>query len=220
MTFKFKCLMALCFVPSTAFAGVRIDLRPTQPVPPGGYQPNADVQVDAFLVDTGNPQGNIMFRGIFLDFTDSSSSFTYLDPTVPGDIFGPNEFAWAMTWPLDSGFYNLPQTSWVYPLPTANPLFQYVLPNNGEVHLGHLILDVGATGGTLDALNDDVADANFGARVDFGFGGAGDPITTWRAFTGEVTGGVLELPVIPEPTTCLLLVLAASALFIPGKAVR
>lgn len=220
MTFKLKCVMVLCIVTSTAFAGVRIDLRPTPPVPPGGYQPNADVQVDAYLVDTGNPQGNIMFRGIFLDFTDSTSSFSYLDPNGSDGLFGSNDFAWSNPWPFDSGFYQLPQTSWVYPLPTANPLFQYVLPNNSEVHLGHLIVDVGANGGILDALNDDAADPNFGARVDFGFGGAGDPITTWRAFTGDVTGGVLELPVIPEPTSCLLLALGASTILIKRKASR
>lgn len=211
-------LSGFCY--SVALAGARIDLRPTPPIPPGGYQPGTDVQVDAWLVDTGNPQGNISFRGIFLDFTDSSSSFSYLDPDGSGSL-GPNDFWWTMGgFAIGQPAPQLPQASWVYPLATPNPLFQYTMPNNGEVLLGQLIVDLGATGGNLDALNDDAADPNLGAAVSFGFGGPGDPVTTWRAFTGEITGGVLELPVVPEPTSCLLLAFGASALFVNRKAGR
>ncbi len=211
---------------TVALAGARIDLRPTPPIPPGGYQPGTDVQVDVFLVDTGNPQGNIQFRGVFLDFSDSPpwagepGTLTYPDLDGPGPQMA-NSFYWINPFTIGGCLpCRLPQTSWVYPLPTPNPLFQITLPNNGEVQLGHLFVDVGTQGGVLDAVNDDVADPNFGARVDFGFGGAGDPVTTWRAFTGDITGGVLELPVIPEPTSCLLLALGASALFIKRKANR
>ncbi len=215
----------LALISSSAFAGLRIDLRPTPPVPPGGYQPGTDVQVDVFLIDTGNPQGNIPFRGVFLDFRVSPpwggtpGTFAYLDPDGPGPL-GAGDFALIDPLPIGMQWTSLPLVSWVYPLPTPNPLFQITMPNDAEVKVGHLIVDVGTQGGVLDALNDDVADPNFGARVDFGFGGVGDPVTTWRAFNGDITGGVLELPVVPEPTSCLLLAFGASALFVKRKADR
>lgn len=199
----------LALISSSAFAGLRIDLRPTPAVPPGGYQPGTDVRVDTFLVDTGNPQGNIGFRGIFLDFSDSAITFSYLDPDGAGSLQA-GEFAWIVApFGLPPVFPQLPQTSWVYPLPMPNPFFQITMPDNGEVAIGHLIVDVGTQGGILDALNDDAADPNLGAAVSFGFGGPGDPVTTWRAFNGDITGGVLELPVIPEPTSFVLLAGAA-----------
>ncbi len=199
---------------SPALAGARLDLRPTPSVPPGGYQPGTDVRVDVFLIDTGNPQGNILLRGAFLDFSDSATTFTYLDPDGPGPLWN-GEFDWDNEFGFSCGAAGcsmLPQASWVYPLPTPNSLFQITIPDGGEVLLGHLIVDVGTQGGVLDALNDDVADPNFGARVDFGFGGPNDPVTTWRAFNGDITGGVLELPVIPEPTSLVLITCAAGFL--------
>lgn len=211
---KFQICSALV-VSTTTFAGARIDLRPVPPVPPGGYEPGADVQVNVFLVDNGNPQGQISFRGIFLDFSDSPpwggppGTLSYLDPDGGGPL-GPNDFYWPgpiCTCPPPPP---LPLTSWVYHLPTPNPLFQITMPDGGEVQLGSLTVDVGTQGGILDSLNADEANINFGgARVDFGFGGPNDPVTTWRAFTGDITGGVLELPVIPEPASLLLLSSAA-----------
>ncbi len=198
------------------FAGLRIDLRPTPPVPPSGYQPNTLVDVDFFLVDTGNPQGAIQMRGVFLDFFDSPpwggapGTLTYPDPDGPGSLTA-NEFNWFTPFTICFGPCGggLPLTAWVYPLPTPNPLFQITMPDNGEVQIGELKVNVGASGGILDATNHDNPDINFGARVDFGFGGPNDPVTTWRAFTGDITGGVLELPVIPEPASLLLLSSAA-----------
>lgn len=194
-------------ISSSALAGLRIDLRPIPPVPPGGYEPGTDVHVNVFLFDTGNPQGQIAFRGVFLDFSDSPpwggepGTLTYPNP----DGTGNGEFSWITPFSIHPNPGFLPQTSWVYALQTPNPLFQIVMPDNGEVQLGSLLVDVGTQGGVLDATNRDNPDPIFGARVDFGFGGAGDPVTTWRAFTGDITGGVLELPVIPEPESCLLM---------------
>lgn len=225
---NFKSAVVVWLVLSVpVFAGLRIDLRPNPPVPPNGYQPNTLVDVDFFLVDTGNPQGAIQTRGVLLDFLDSPpwggapGTLTYPDPDGTGPLWA-NMFNWINPFTICYGpcFGGLPQTSWVYPLPTPNPLFQITVPDNGEVQIGDLKVNVGSAGGVLDAMNDDNPDPQFGARVDFGFGGAGDPVTTWRAFNGDITGGVLALPVVPEPTSCLLLALGASALFINRKAGR
>lgn len=190
---------------SSAFAGVRIDLRTNPPIPEFGYNLNQDITVDVFLVDTGNPQGNIQFRGVFLDSSD----------TAPQLTVGP-QFNWMNPFGIGAVFPNMPQTSWVYPLPTANSMFQIVLPNDGEVRLGDVNVNVGNTPGIykLDLSNGDNADVSFGARADFGFGGAGDPVTTWRSFTGDITGGSIQIPVaIPEPASLLLLAGGAIALF-------
>lgn len=194
---------------SAALAGMRIDLRADPPVPPGGYEPNSIVDLQVYYVDTGNPQGNILFRGLFLDFNDSPpwggapGTFTYLgggsSPSPGGDLY----FGWVNMFGIGM-LPPLPNTSWIYPLSTPNPLFQITLPDNGEVYAGHIYINVGTAGGTVDVTNDDVADPNWGARADFGFGGPNDPVTTWRAYTGELTGGVLELPVVPEPASVVM----------------
>lgn len=180
---------------STALAGpvwggLRIDLRPDVP---GPYNPGQTVNVDVYLVDTGNPQGNIQFRGIFLDFTDTEAGL------VPAAWFH-----WNAPFCLDCEWSPLPNPAWVYPLAQPNPLFQITMPENGEVNAGDINVTVNADG-WLDVMNDDNPDSNFGARVNFGFGGQGDPVTTWRAFTGEITGGALFMDVVPEPGTLVLL---------------
>lgn len=192
-------IIALHSAAAGTFGGARIDLRPDPPVPPGGYEPNTIVDVEVFFVDTGNPQGDILFRGLFLDFNDSPpwggspGTLSYLTCCLEWD----NPFPLAVTYPL-------PRTSWVYPLMTPNPVFQTILPDEGEVYVGHLYVNLGSAGGILDVMNDDNPDPYYGAQAHFGFGGAGDPVTVWRAYTGELTGGVIDLPVVPEPTMLLL----------------
>lgn len=210
-------LILTVFFCQTAMAGARIDLRPTPPVPPGGYQPNSTVRVDAVLVDTGNPQGAIPFRGIFLDFSNSppwtpgAGTLTFPDPDGPGPLVA-DYFNWAFDFTI-CGLRGcpgaLPLVSWVFPNGSPLPGFQAILPNDGELALGYTHVHLGSEGGVLDVMNADAADLNLGASVIFGFGVTpNDPVTTWRAFTGELTSGVLELPVIPEPTSCLLLAVA------------
>lgn len=186
---------AVLGIATSAFAGAMVDLRPDVA---GPYVPGQVVNVDVWLVDTGDPVGNVQFRGLFLDFADTGAG---LAPAA--------NFTWENPFGIGAVFPALPNTSWVYPLATPNPLFQITLPEGGEVRLGDIDVTTNATD-TLDVMNADNADPNFGARADFGFGGAGDPVTTWRAFSGELTGGTLEM-VVPEPGTLALLGLGAAA---------
>lgn len=216
-TFAF--LVALLAINQSLLAGLRIDLRPVQPG--NDYDRGQVVDINVFLVDTGNPQGDISFRGVFLDFTDTSPSVTFPDPDGGGQL-GNGQFSWINPFTIGAVFPNLPQTSWVYPLPTPNPLFQIKVPNDGEVQIGSLKLRVPDQFGffVLDALNDDAADPNIGARVDFGFGGPGDPVTTWRAFDGQITGGEFHFTnTCPEPGIMVLLLGSAGVSFRQRKGI-
>lgn len=190
-----------------ASAGARLDLRPIPPVPPGGYAPGTLVQVDVWAVDTGNFQGDILFRGWFLDFADSSPALRYPGPDSSLGTSDDNEFQWYHPFGIAAVFPDLPYTSWVMPI-LPNPIWSILLPDEGETWLGKLQVVVPDEPGPylLDARNADDPNINFaGARADFGFGGPNDPVTTWLAFAGDITGGTLELPVVPEPGTLMML---------------
>ncbi len=211
-------IAALMVITSPAIAGARIDLRPQPPPPPGGYPANFTVHVDVSLVDTGNPQGDIRIRGMVLDFEDSSDSLAFPGSDGLSGSSDDNLFTWNNPFGIGTLWPSLPTTSYIWPLGPAG-ILQPTLPNDGEWWMGHIEVRLGTTSAILDVMNADEMDMNIGgAQVAGGYGGPVDPVFTWRAFTGELTGGVLELPVVPEPTSCVLLALGASTLFIKRKA--
>lgn len=188
------CICVAIFA-TVSFAGARIDLRPTPPPNGADYQVGDIINVEAFLVDTGNPQGALGIRGIFLDFEDSSGlTYPGID-AIPGTD-DDDQFHWYDPTGLAAVFPYLPRPSIGYPM--VFPPFPPPLPPGGEMFMGDVNIRLESIPATLDVMNDDVSDPNYGARIDFGFGGPGDPVTTWRAFTGDLTGGVL---IIPEPAT-------------------
>ena len=199
---------------STTRAGARIDLRPEPPENGISYQRYERVNVDVVMVDTGNAQGDIAFRGLYLDFEDS----TALSFPGPDGGFGgldDNEFDWINPFGIGAEFPDLPRTSIVYT--NVPPWGLPTLPDGGELLLGQIMMRIDSLPATLDVLNADAADPNLGARADFGMGGPGDPVTTWRAFTGDITGGVL---VIPEPATLIGMLVMAGILTTPRAATR
>ncbi len=211
------CFGILLTCSTATFAGARIDLRPqgltTTPgdIPSVTVTPGQTLNLQAFIVDTGNPQGAIAFRGVFLDFTDTSSSIVEAngwagpDGIFEDDLDNDGYFNWINPFTIPRFIPPLPYQSWVYPLPNPNPIFQIVLPDNGEIQLGSILVDVPSQlPAIIDVMNADAPSVFYGARVDFGFGGPNDPVTTWRAHTGELTGGQLLL--VPEPATFLLFV--------------
>lgn len=192
-------LSIVLLLSSTALAGARIDLR--VPGHPGGGTPEfpqvfldpGNYTIEVFMVDTGNPQGDIYFRGLFLDASDTVGITT--SPT----------FAWSNPFGIGATFPNLPNTSWVYPLASPILPFMNVLPDNGELLMGSMTITIqSGDWGTLDLVNAGEPSASFGAAAHFGFGGPSDPVTAWRAFTGDITGGRLGVN-IPEPSMFVLL---------------
>lgn len=193
--------------PVTTLAGARIDLRPAPPPNGAEYQVGDVFNVDVFMVDTGNPQGDINFRGLFLDFADSEG-FSYPGMDATSGTQDDNQFRWVSPFDICACFPNLPGTSMVFP--DVGPPWLPRLPDGGELLLGYLNVRLETVPATLDVMNDDEPDPTFGARADFGFGGLNDPVTTWRAYTGDITGGV---HVIPEPASLALLTLTAAGTF-------
>ncbi len=180
----FLAFVSWCGLTVFSYAGVKIDLRPNPPVPPGGYLPNTSVHVDTYLVDTGNPTlGDISFRGISLNFRDT-------DPGLSFSHSGSSWFSWISS-PLGASFNSYPETDWVYFGLASNPVLQITLPDNGEVKFGEFEVNVGSKGGYVDLLNSLALNANYIARVEFGFNGA----TVWTLNNGGLSGGQLELPV-------------------------
>lgn len=156
--------------------------------------------VSAYIVDTGPSDWNIQFRTISLDFNDTPPWDGSAETLDCGSLF-----LWNYPFGLPPiTIPELPNTRWIYPLATPNPLLQITMLAGGEAYLGAVFVNVGEAGGTLDVMNADDPDTNFGARAEFGFDGPNDPFTVWRAYTGELTGGVLDLPVVPEPATAFL----------------
>lgn len=208
-TAKYTISIAL-LLSSTALAGARIDFRIpgetviSDPESQGVVLSPGDYTVEVYMVDTGNPQGNISFRGLYLDSADTESvtvspTFTWTNPDQIGVVFP-----------------DFPNPAWIYPVPVLIPHVQITLPDNGEVLLGTLTMNVNWLNlgelGVLDLVNKDAQDPNLGARADFGFGVLpNDPVTTWRAHTGEITGGVLQVVVTPEPGSLLIMFIGASA---------
>ena len=174
-------LVVLCST-NVVLAGARIDLRPSPPVPPGGYAINTVVQIDTYLVDIGNTQ-DVSLKSVFLD---SSATDVHLS-------VGP-QFTWINPFGIGVLFSTFPSISWIYPLPTPNPLFQFTIPDDGEVKLGDFPLNVGNTPGVF------VLDLTTNASLGLNDGSA------WTFTNGNLTGGRADIPVqIPEPASLVLL---------------
>lgn len=202
-------MLALVLQQHVTLAGARIDLRPAPPPNGAEYQVGDVFNVDVYMVDTGNPQGDICFRGLFLDFADSEG-FSYPGVDSVLGTADDNRFEWNNPLGLGGGFPQLPQTSYVHTAMFCSPKLFITLPNDGEVRLGNLNVRLETETAILDIMNADEPDPNFGARADFGTGWPNDPVTTWRAYAGDITGGVL---VIPEPASFALMILAAAGTF-------
>jgi hypothetical protein len=83
---------------------------------------------------------------------------------------------------------------------------QLVIPGDGSDYLaGQLVITAPASGSfKIDVVNPDETDVNDGFYLVFGFGvEPGDPVTTWRANTGEVTGGTVSFVVCEDGEPCV-----------------
>ena len=175
-----------------ACADVVVDLRPDAPAP---YDPGQVVNVEVYFVDdgTGHPitGDDIEFRLYRLDFTDTDVTLAPASDMVMTNFTGVNSVRPA-----------LPRPSLFYPIHNYIPGLLQRLPAGGEMLVGSIDVMINGAG-WLDVLNADDEDTSHGALMFFGFGNEDDdPEVTWRAYTGEITGGALFLP---EPGVLTLL---------------
>lgn len=174
----------------SAAGSARIDLRPDGLTVIPGDPPSVvtaigqNVNVDLWLVDTGgDPEGNLSAWSIFLDFSSTS----------PGLSIPDNQFHWENPFGVGAVFSDLPNTSWVYPLPAPNPFFQITIPDGGEVRLGDIDVVVDAHPSLLGVTG----------AFDYGPG-------FLQSHDGSLTGG--QLLFVPEPGTLALLLVGGGAL--------
>lgn len=172
---------------------VEIELIPSQPAP---YSPGSHVNVDVRI-------SNLTGQDVYLRFAQLDTTDT--DPAL---AFGNPEFEFDYSALTDAGLYiefpAYPYPSTVYFGTNAMPGFILSLPGYQHIHLGTIrdqIMPPTSGSFTLDVMNATASDPNFGAQLQFGFGvQPDDPVTAWRAFTGELVGGTFAF-VVTECTT-------------------
>lgn len=167
------------------------------PASPGPYLPGQSVNVAVWM--HSQVAQTIRLRLAQLDTIDSNPALVLNGPDVwpPGGPNGIREFVFDFS-TLAHGFlyfsgpdYPLPAIAYLGSGPITGAIL--VLPANGSLRIGHIqsvTLPMSSGSYTLDVMNSDSSDPNQGATIQFGFGvQPGDPVTIWRAFTGDLTGG-------------------------------
>lgn len=208
---------ALVAMATDSLATVRIDLVLTPPTPPMGYEPNTEVAVDVYLVDVagGNPGPNLYVRGAQLDFSETSNELDFMVIQNPD---GEGWVDWADPGNVGLGChcfadYEHETVTWIWPLAVPLPGAEMQIPIGGQTRAADFAVDVGAIPGTysLDLINMDETDPNYGAFVAVGFNSPQDPtpVTNFQ-FGAGLTGGVMPITVVPEPSALSLLALAAA----------
>ena len=208
-------LIGLLSTASTTRARAIIDLRPNPPMPLGGYAPHTIIDVDVYLVDLDNPW-TAYIRSLFLALDNTSPALSF-----PGHdrIFGTqddNSIYWNEPPPLSAADSAIPRPAWISLFEGGiHPPFSIDIPDDGEVQIANIVVDVGAVGGTLDVIRRDAAFQFDGAYAD----GASSTFESilWSAYDGTLTGGQLQI-VVPEPGTFFFVsVLLGSGLWLRRK---
>jgi hypothetical protein len=204
---KYALALALVFgVASMANAGAMIQF--TANVDLNDYiEPGTLVEITVQAAqDTG---ADVKVRGLRYDFSATDGGL--YDAIMAADDFA---FDLPMSGALYSAFPSYPRPSAVYTSPAEVPGFMLVIPADGSyVDTGSFSFMAPAAGEyMLDVLSPPADfDPNVGGRINFGFGGAGDPITDWFAYDGDITGGT-QMIRTPEPASLALLALGGLAL--------
>lgn len=179
-----KVVAGVLLLTSAGFAdvGVVVELVPDNP---GPYEGGESLTVDVWV---HNPVAlDLHVFVVQLDFSDADQALV-LDPTFAFDLSSstvPDHFQRDLGMPVP----------WVANrLEYACDACRLQLPAGGSLHVGSIGVQIPNDDGSyrLDALNADEADLAVGAQlsVDSKF---------WRAFTGEITGGVYDFVVPPPP---------------------
>ncbi len=192
--------------PAAGGGGAVVELVPQTPPP---YLPAQVVTVDIFMHQ--DPVGSdIPLRLLRFDMEDSDPGFTLTAPQTHdnGIVFwdfsstpvcSPGSSACGTGyWP----FFFPPIFNVTYLGLSESLLMQLIIPGSGSsVHLAVLNVEMPPASGTytLDLMNYDAPSLNQGARLDFDF----QTPTTWHVTTGQLTGGTLDMVVVPgDPAGC------------------
>ena len=202
--------MTICFVfvlGATVRGGMVLELVPHRP---GPYEPAASVDVDVLLI---NHEGRtVQPRLITLDFSVT-------DP----NLIVPSAFHFQLVPPLVSDalyarFETMPKVDIVYTSTSPASGFLIDISDGAAFTLGtiNVVLPIDPGTYVLDAMNADSPDSNSGARVDEGF----ERRYTFSPIFDSLTGGTLEMTVVPEPATVVLLTLGGVGLLAGRRQVR
>ncbi|MCH7597340.1 MAG: hypothetical protein IID35_12390, partial [Planctomycetes bacterium] len=219
----FSLLLAMV---SAAQAGVIVDLVPATA---GPYAQDQSVDVDIMLRQ--DPTGSDhSLRFIQFDCNTTAAELTLIPPTIHSLANSPNIRFWNFVGVTNcatstdaacgSGHFledvlNGPRgrilsATYYFTNPAdlgENTTAQRILPGNGDaVKVGVMRVRMPSQDGAfmLDVVNATETNPDVGGvdvRWGFGFNVNGEPLTTWRANTGEITGGTLEMCVGP-PALC------------------
>lgn len=207
----------LLAVASAAQAGVIVDLVPQTA---GPYAQDQSVEVDVMLRQDPTDTDHSL-RFIQFDFNTTASELTLIPPRThdltPTDIrfwnfVGVDNCSNSTDAACGSGHFledvlNGPRgrilsATYYFTDPAdlgENPTAQRILPGNGgAVKVGVMRVKMPLQDGTfiLDVVNAAETNPDVGGvdvRWGFGFDVNGEPLTTWRANTGEITGGTLGM---------------------------
>jgi hypothetical protein len=162
------------------------------------------VEVDLRQPPKGDDQ---LLRFIQLDFSQSDPALGLEAPSMTWEFGERHYFEPAGQRPgLLAAVYKGHPEDPDNPDMGPNPDFQLLLPAAGSLKIGTFELSMPGTPGdyVLDVLNADDADVNHGAALGFGFGFTpDDPISMWRANSGDLTGDSVVLTVVPEGDAAL-----------------
>ncbi len=192
--------VAVC---SSTFAGARVDLRPEPAMPAEGYPPNANVAVAVYLVDTGNEGEDVTFSHISFDLTDTFSQGAIgLIPQADAICCGcPSFMGWTSGACVAECFVcpNQSRPAWF----DLEQNSEYVMPAGGELLLGTIQLQVGSDNFVLDVMNAEEPTVFHGAFAHVHGELPGEEFM-WSAYTGELTGGMLQVVVNSDAPNSLV----------------
>jgi len=196
-------------VASSVFAGARVDLVPDQA---GPYAFGDTIRVSVFLSRT-DPGADILLRSVLFDLEPTDVRLTVVLPIIHPGSAAPLPIAFWDFGSMPSCANNASNCGYshfvdddlagvapgilsiTYSGTSPSLTRQIRLPGDGTaIRIGVIDVTIPAESGAfvLDVLNPGSNNADRGGELRFGFGvQPDDPVTTWRAEFGEITGGTL-----------------------------